>query len=361
MGGGMSGGLSGWLFGGSWLLVLVVLGCLVLSMRTNKVRLLNGVLGNLLIGSVFVALGATVLLLNNRILTMLFIGAMGLIALAIILVYTFLGIILLVNAAIVWRRESHTIPNMLTLFLGILIVLSPFIFGLLNRIFPSLIVELISDLTNAIVLYIAFWFLCFITSFLLFRIFKPALDKDYVIVLGAGLRHGRTVSPLLAARVDRAKKFRDLQLQKTGRAPVLVMSGGQGADEKVPEAQAMMEYAVSLGVPRDQILMEDRSTTTLENMRFSKQIVLDHHLDPAKGVFATSDYHTYRAAGYARYVGLNIDGLGAKTSNFFIPNALIREYVAILMGHKWFHVVMLGGLMVLSVGLTLVTTFFSGK
>lgn len=348
--------MSAWLFGGSWALVVVVLTCLALSMRTNKVRLLNGVLGNLLLGCILVALSATVLFLHNRAFTVVFLVMMALVVMTIILIYVFLGVILLINAAIVWRKESHTIPNMLTLFLGLLIVLSPFIFGILNRIFPSLVVQLISNVVDVVVLYAVFWFLCFMTSFFLSRIFKPSLDKDYIIVLGAGLRQGRTVSPLLAARVDRAKQFRDLQLAKTGRGPILVMSGGQGADEKVPEAQAMMEYAESIGVPRDQILMENRSTNTLENMRFSKQIVSDHQLDLTKGLFATSDYHTYRAAGYARYVGLNIDGLGAKTSNFFIPNALIREYVAILLGHKWFHVVMVGVLMVLAVGSTIYTT-----
>lgn len=334
---------------GSWVAVAIIVGGLMLSLKSNKVRLLNGVIGNLLLVMIFFSLTMTVIYINDRRLSSVFIVLLILILIPIILTYLLSGIMLLWNALIVWRHESHTLQNMLTLLIGLAIIVSPFVFGMIDKYFPSSIAAAITAVTDVIVLYVVFWFLNFLTSFFLSRIFRPSYDKQYIIVLGAGLIKGRTVTPLLAARIKRAKDFSDLQISKTGLAPVIVMSGGQGPDEKVPEAQAMKEYALSLGIDNDHILMESKSKTTLQNMQFSKKILENNDIDLSKGLFATSDFHTYRAAGYARYVGLNINGLSAKTSHFFIPNALLREYAAILLSHKNFHIIALAVLITFSI------------
>ncbi len=99
----------------------------------------------------------------------------------------------------------------------------------------------------------------------------PRYDQDFIIVLGAGLLNGEKVSPLLAQRIDKAIAFYHLQFRAKKTAPRLLMSGGQGSDEKIPEAVAMKEYAVSQGIPESEILVEANSTTTYENMKFSKR------------------------------------------------------------------------------------------
>lgn len=143
--------------------------------------------------------------------------------------------------------------------------------------------------------------------------------------------------------------FAQRQASKTKKYPWLVFSGGQGGDELLAEGEAMAAYAKAHGARPDRVLIENQSKTTYENMMFSKEILIDQDVDLTKGLFATSDYHTFRAAGYARLVGLNIDGLGAKTSRFFIPNAFIREYIALLANHKMFHAVCLTLILLVSI------------
>ena len=59
-------------------------------------------------------------------------------------------------------------------------------------------------------------------------------------------------------------------------------------------------------------------------------------------VFVTSDYHVLRTATYAMRVHLRADGVGSRTASYFFPNAFIREYVALMMGHPWPTFVLLG-------------------
>ncbi len=82
---------------------------------------------------------------------------------------------------------------------------------------------------------------------------------------GTGVRiAGEKVTPLLAARVDRGIAL----LQRNPKA-VLIMSGGQGPGEKIPESEAMADYAIEQGVDADRIIKEQRSVSTQENLQFS--------------------------------------------------------------------------------------------
>lgn len=341
----------------SWLFLVAIGGMLAISLNENKFRLLNGILGN----ATLIALAVTVVLtvVYSQVLWLEY----GILILAVIIlipifiVYLLLGFLLLWNALIVWQKESHTLGNMLTLILGIMIIVSPLVFGGLRAILPSRVAEVIISSILIVVGYCVFWLLNFITSFLITRFLPPRLDKKYIIVLGAGLLDGNRVSPLLASRIMRAKDFCELQFKKNKTKPIVIFSGGQGKDETVPEGQAMKEYAVSHGMQDLELFTETKSKNTYQNMLFSKKIVIEQRLQLDTGVFSTSDYHTFRAAGFARYVGLNIDGIGAKTSRFFIPNAFIREYIAILMRHKNFHVVVLILLLLLNLGLAILDVY----
>lgn len=335
----------------SWLALAIMGGVLVISLKKNKFRLLNGILGNmfLIISGITVVLTvmySQVVWLEYGILILAII-----ILIPVLITYLSLGFLLLWNAIIVWRKESHTLGNMLTLFLGILVIISPLIFRGIRAILPGPIAETIISSALLIVMYCIFWLLSFITSFLITRLLPPKLDKKYIIVLGAGLLDGKRVSPLLASRIMKAKEFCEQQLKKSSIKPIIIFSGGQGSDEKVPEGIAMKEYAIEHGMQDLELIAEINSKNTYQNMLFSKKIIEAKGLPLDSGIFSTSDYHTFRAAGYARYVGLNIDGIGAKTSKFFIPNAFIREYIAILMQHKLFHLVTLVVLLFANIGL----------
>ena len=79
-------------------------------------------------------------------------------------------------------------------------------------------------------------------------------------MLGSGLINGEIVPPLLQARINKAIQFYKAQNRATLNPPKIVMSGGQGPDELLPESVAMKMYALTQGIPDDDILVEAHST-----------------------------------------------------------------------------------------------------
>ena len=135
--------------------------------------------------------------------------------------------------------------------------------------------------------------------------------------------------PLLRGRIDKA-----LELWKAqGAHAILIPSGGQGSDEVISEAEAMARYLSSRGVPQDSILLEDRSTTTMESLLFAKHLLEARGLGAYRCAFVTSDYHVFRTSLYASKVGLKGDGIGSKTASYYFPSAFIREFIAITKEH----------------------------
>ena len=159
---------------------------------------------------------------------------------------------------------------------------------------------------------------------------------EYVIVLGAGLgRHGQ-VTPLLAGRLERGRDVWE-RLTIRGRRPVMIVSGGQGSDEAVPEAHAMADYLIERGFPGDRLAREDQSSTTEENLAYSKAI-MDAATPAATArrrrprcVIVTSDYHVFRTAIIARQTGIKGQVTGTPTAGYFWPSAMLREFVAVFL------------------------------
>lgn len=101
-------------------------------------------------------------------------------------------------------------------------------------------------------------------------------DENAAIVLGAAV-HGRELSRTLVGRLDVAVGY-----HKRSPSALIVVSGGQGPQEELPEAVAMRQYLLDHGVPDDHIIVEDRSTSTEENFLNSREL-LDQRLTPATG------------------------------------------------------------------------------
>lgn len=314
---------------------------LYLLVKKNRYRLLCGIVANFTILSYFITLTLILMFLNQPMLLRGYFILVVIIAIPIILLTAISAYLFIFNGLVVWRRESHSLGNVLTLIIGFLLIIVPVGFHLLNHWWPhSKTITFLQNVSTFFVHYLLFWVLTFLMSFVITKLFRPKYDQEYVIVLGSGLIDGTKVSPLLGSRIQLAIDFQKVELKKTGKEVTLVMSGGQGGDEKLPEGIAMKEYAVEHGASADQILVDDKSKNTFENMLFSKVLLEERGFNLKKGIFTTSDYHVFRAAGYARLVGLNINGIGSKTSSYFLPNALIREYIAILLNHKLFHFLM---------------------
>lgn len=178
---------------------------------------------------------------------------------------------------------------------------------------------------------LVFFFACYLLYSVLHQ-FRPFRKKpDYIIVLGSGIR-SEEVPPLLKSRLDKG-----LQVFHQSPQAKFIVSGGQGYDEPVSEAFAMAKYLRSQGVPNEQIILEDQSTTTYLNMAYSKHKIKEDWSEPTKTplvVFTTNNYHVLRASIYAQKAHLKAHGLGAPTAYYFLPTALLREFVAILVENK---------------------------
>ncbi len=102
----------------------------------------------------------------------------------------------------------------------------------------------------------------------------------------------------------------------------------------------MAEYAVGRGVPEGAILLEDRSTTTEENLRFSKEMVTQRYGPDAAGVAVTSEYHVLRTATLARRLGVDVQVAPAPSAAYYRVSAFLREFVALLAQHPVLHLVL---------------------
>ncbi len=149
--------------------------------------------------------------------------------------------------------------------------------------------------------------------------------EQTVIVLGCGIR-GERVSVGLAKRLDKAYEY----YTKKPEA-LIIVSGGQGPQEDIPEALAMKRYLVEKGVPEEQIIMEDKSTSTITNFRNSYAIMEEKGLSASSVIFVTNAYHVYRAANYAKDEGfLEISHLGTDIIWYTVPMNYMREMLAIV-------------------------------
>ena len=177
--------------------------------------------------------------------------------------------------------------------------------------------------------------------------YEPPPDRAFIIIPGCAIRGDGTLYPLLRGRVDRALDFARKQEAQTGLQAVFIPSGGQGEDECVSEAEAMKRYLLSQGIDESRVLMEDRSSDTLENMRFSMELLKPEHAD-AKVAFSTTNYHVLRSGICASMAGLNALGMGSGTAWYFWPNAFARELIGLFVRQKKQHLLVSVLLLVIS-------------
>lgn len=324
---------------------IILFGIFLALWLTEPRRLINGITFTFFFIAFLVELAILIFSTANLIFVVimgtLFLIILGVISITII----FMWALLLWNALVVWKRESHTLSNMLTLFLAIFLIglwfANSFMAGH-SKFIPDWLNVLITilPLTGSYILVCSYNFLA---NAFLYQFFPRRYKANYLIVLGAGLINGDTVSRLLGNRIDAAIKFANKQVKKGRPAPKIVFSGGQGPDEKLSEAQAMADYAIKNGWDKDLVILEDKSRNTLQNMQFSKSIIeKDYGSDNAYIKFFSNNYHIFRAGLYAKMAGIAANGVGASTRFYFLPNALIREFAAVFLMNKKRHIIMIG-------------------
>jgi len=264
----------------------------------------------------------------------------------------FYSALLVVSNLTLMKHEGSSLVNSLGIVLAFSLVA-----GEVFLIFSDYtFLALITDLFAAVYLYFECMLIGSIISTAIVVSHTPDPDKDYIIILGCAIREDGTPRPLLQARIDKAMEFAEYQVSKTGKEPVFVASGGQGPDEVIPESTAIKNYLMEHGIPEDRIIEEDKSTDTLENMRYSKEKI--YALNPsAKVIFSTTNYHVFRSGTYARKVKMRAAGIAAHTKWYFWPNASVREFVSLLTEHRGKQVMVLSGIVLIFVALLLATVF----
>lgn len=268
--------------------------------------------------------------------------AFAVFALAMLSPLLALGLVgaLLLNGLQMIRREGRTLANLLSALTGVALVVAMAVsIGLVMT--DTGLGVVISLWIILLVGWLGFLFASMLLYQTIYRVTQPtAPQPDYIVTLGAGLVRGQ-VGRLLANRVSRAAELARLWTVD-GRAPLLIMSGGQGADEPRSEAEAMGDYArAELAVPETGILEEAKSTTTEENLRFTQELVARHpQLGPdARGIAVTSNFHVLRAAELARRQRLDVQVVGAPVARYYWPSAVLREFVAQVLYHRWLFLV----------------------
>jgi uncharacterized SAM-binding protein YcdF (DUF218 family) len=153
-------------------------------------------------------------------------------------------------------------------------------------------------------------------------------ERSYLIVLGAAV-HGDRPSLSLYHRLSSALDY--LNTYPDSKA---VLSGGQGKGENISEALCMHDWLVSSGISEDRLLMEDRSTSTMENLTYSWEILQAKGCRPDDVAILSSGYHLYRAKLMARALGMDPAGVCGRIGYpIYTLGMFIRE--AFGLTHLW--------------------------
>ncbi len=259
-----------------------------------------------------------------------------------------LSVYSIISNIVLIKKEGYSYRNMLGIGLGVLSILGLFLgqaiylfTSTLNLTSEKLFIKLFVDIQiNAVFSYIYSLIIATLYCSVISSRHNPKYDKDYVIILGSKVGSDGEVTPLLRGRIDRAIKFAKDQKENNNKDIIYIPSGGQGKDEVISEAEAIKNYLIKQGIDKKHIIIENKSTSTYENMKFSKNII-DKEKKDAKIAFSTTNYHVFRSAVIANSQGIDIEGMGSKTKWYYYSNALIREFIINLYEDRKKHLLLL--------------------
>lgn len=275
---------------------------------------------------------STGLLESNEILRLIGIVLAMLVFLALVSGPFLFLLALYYNGFQILKREGVRLHNFLSL--GLALAITFYFFGLpfISRSLSSIsFFDYLFVYIGLLISYLIWISMLYTSSSFINLLNLAPKPLDYVVVLGAGL-NGEKVTPLLASRIDKG-----IAIYQKHPGSKLIMSGGQGPDEVLAEGQAMANYAMEQGIAAEDIIIENQSTNTEENLKFS------HALMKSDSQFAlvTNYYHVFRALLLARKLKIKCIGYGAKTKFYFSLNAFIREFVGYLVMSRRAHLVFL--------------------
>ncbi|MDH6365185.1 uncharacterized SAM-binding protein YcdF (DUF218 family) [Enterococcus sp. PF1-24] len=151
---------------------------------------------------------------------------------------------------------------------------------------------------------------------------NPEITSDTLIVLGAQVQ-GKTKETAIPSKSLQERLDKAIQYFTNHPEITIIVSGGQGTDEADSEANVMAKYLIKNGIPEAQIIRENKSTSTLENLKFSNELVPLNN-----AVVVTNDYHMSRTKSIAKRLGFHLEGSSATTDNSSKYHSYLREILA---------------------------------
>jgi len=203
-------------------------------------------------------------------------------------------------------------------------VAAAYFLGALLLIFYSRVFEKVTRLVHAVISIIFAIPIVMIAFLIIYgSIHTTDFDEDVVFVLGAGLQND-TILPGLQARLDQA-----LVYFESNPDAMFIVCGGYGEGQTISEARAMADFLIAGGVPFDQIIIEDLSTSTYENFAFAIELLDAYFPDGFSSVVITNNFHMYRAGYLARHFGIYPTRFGARTPILAWNRSFVREFMAV--------------------------------
>ena len=209
--------------------------------------------------------------------------------------------------------------------IGLIIFLYSFFYPQINVLCKKPILKIINNILKTGIVFFIITFTLLSAVIYSKSITEPKEKPDALIVLGAGLIGDKITLPL-QNRLNAAAEY-----YFENPSVIIIVSGGQGSNETVTEAYAMKKYLISLGVLEDKIIEEGLSTRTVENLKFSKDI-LDNYFenDNYSIVYVTNGTHVFRSGLISNQMGLNSESIGAKNQPYLAVNQYLYEYFALI-------------------------------
>lgn len=214
---------------------------------------------------------------------------------SILYVWCILGVLLCILSIIglaAWRKKTGRIQNILVLFDTVFILLL-----ITFAVFAGFVI----------------------------RDWKEKADGncDYIIVLGAAV-NGTSPTEVLQKRIDAAYAY---LVENEGTK--VICTGGQGAGEDISEGQCIARELEKMGISKERILYEDKSTTTVENIRFALEKITDK---PQCIAVVSSGFHIFRSKLILRdYTDASVAGISAGETGVFTLHYILREYIVLIV------------------------------
>ena len=299
----------------------ICIGMFIWRYRAEPRSLFLGLTFLAALGSTAFAAAYIILRTNNPIMCLIVMICFLIAMLLLLCSPLFLTIAFLSSGIRLIKKEGRRLTNLLSLAFGLALLILPFATSFCLKMCQSsslamTIYNLFALLMNYLIVIMSLYTVSSMLNLIHFR--KPKFD--YVVVLGSGI-FGTEVPPLLASRIEKG-----MEICRKCPGCKMIVSGGQGPGEDIPEAHAMAQYALDHGFGPEDLLMEDQSRNTWENLLFSKELMTEG----SRFALATNDYHVFRALLIARQLKLKCKGYGSKTKFYFMLNAYLRELVGYL-------------------------------